>query len=144
MGDPNVSGYQFLGRIERALDRPVRVVPGVSSVQVAASRARTPLEDSTVVTLHERGDLSDRLDRLVADVGERHLLVLPRPYDWMPERVAARLLGSGADPGLAVLVCERLTHGEESLARTTLGELAGEPEESRFSDLSVLVVRRDR
>ena len=39
MGDPNHSGYQFVGKVQRAVDRPVRVVPGISSLQVAASRA---------------------------------------------------------------------------------------------------------
>lgn len=57
MGDPNVSGYQFLGKIERSVDRPVRLVSGISSIQVAASRARTALEASTFVTLHKRGEL---------------------------------------------------------------------------------------
>src|SRR6056297_318180 len=31
MGDPNHSGYQFVGKVERAVDddRPVRIVPGI-------------------------------------------------------------------------------------------------------------------
>ncbi|MFC6940917.1 cobalt-precorrin-7 (C(5))-methyltransferase [Salinirubellus sp. GCM10025818] len=140
MGDPSVSGYQFLGRIERAVDRPVRVVPGVSSIQVAAARARTPLESTTFVTLHRRGPPDAALDRLVRDVGDRHLLVLPRPYDLMPPDVATHLLDAGADPGLSALVGERLTLADERITRTTLGDLA--TVEAAFSDLSVLVVRR--
>ncbi len=158
MGDPNVSGYQFLGRVERAVDRPVRVVPGISSVQVAASRARTPLEETTVVTLHRRGSLDAPLDRLAADAGDRHLLVIPRPYDWMPEDVAAFLVERGADPALGAFVFEHLTHDAEARTTTTLGDLATEagkdgeageagesdPGDSAFSDLSVLVVRAER
>jgi cobalt-precorrin-7 (C5)-methyltransferase len=140
MGDPSVSGYGFLGRVERAVDRPVRVVPGVSSIQVAAARARTPLESTTFVTLHRRGSPDAALDRLVRDVGDRHLLVLPRPYDLMPSDVAAHLLDAGANPGLSTLVCERLTLADERITRTTLGDLA--TTETAFSDLSVLVVRR--
>lgn len=146
MGDPNVSGYQFLGRIERALDMPVRVVPGISAVQVAASRARTPLEDTTILTLHERGDLSGRLARLRADAGERHLLVLPRPSDWMPERIATHVLDAGTPPDLDAFVFERLTLDDESRTQVTLEALADryDPDtESAFSDLSVLVVRRN-
>ena len=146
MGDPNHSGYQFLGKVEAAVDAPVRVVPGISALQVAASRARTPMEASAFVTLHKSGDLGDDLDRLRAAVGERHLLVLPRPYDWMPGDVAADLLDAGADADRPALVCERLTHEDESITRSTLGELAAHaggsaPEDSPFSDLSVLVVR---
>ena len=140
MGDPNVSGYQFLGRVERAVGRPVRVVPGVSSIQVAAARARTPLESTTFATLHRRGSPDAALDRLTGDVGNRHLLVLPRPYDLMPADVAAHLLDAGADPGLSALVFERLTLPEERTTRTTLGDLA--TDEPAFSNLSILVVRR--
>ncbi|WP_080505144.1 cobalt-precorrin-7 (C(5))-methyltransferase [Halorubrum aethiopicum] len=153
MGDPNHSGYQFLGKVERAVDEAtdggvgVRVVPGVSSLQVAASRCRTPMEDATFVTLHKRGDLAVDLDRLRRDVGDRHLLVLPRPFDWMPGDVAADLLEHGGRADATALVCERLTRDDEAIARTTLGDLAEHAggdgrDDSPFSDLSVLVVRR--
>ncbi len=146
MGDPNHSGYQFLGKVERAVDAPVRVIPGISSLQIAASRARTPMEDSTFVTLHKSGDLGADLDRLVAAAGDRHLLVLPRPFDWMPGDIAQLLADSGADPDLDAVVYEHLTHDDEAVTRTTLGDLresaGGEGRESTpYSDLSVLVVR---
>jgi cobalt-precorrin-7 (C5)-methyltransferase len=147
MGDPNHSGYQFLGKVQRAVDAPVRVVPGVSSLQVAASRARTPMEETTFVTLHRSGDLTADRERLRKAVGDRHLLVLPRPYDLMPGDVAADLLEAGADASLMALVFERLTHDDEETTRTTLGALADHaggdgPEDTPFSDLSVLAVRR--
>jgi cobalt-precorrin-7 (C5)-methyltransferase len=146
MGDPNHSGYQFVGKVQAAVERPVRVVPGISSLQVAASRARTPMEGTTFVTVHKSGDITPDLRRLREDVGTRHLLVLPRPYDWMPGDIAADLLDSGASESLPALVLERLTHDDETITRSTLGELAahagGESaEETPFSDLSVLAVR---
>jgi cobalt-precorrin-7 (C5)-methyltransferase len=146
MGDPNHSGYQFVGKVKRAVDRPVRIVPGISSLQVAASRARTPMEETAFVTLHKSGDLGDDLARLHESVGDRHLLVLPRPFDWMPGDVAADLLDAGASSSLDALVLERLTHDDESVTRTTLGRLADHAgsgkEGTPFSDLSVLVVRK--
>ncbi|MFB6297257.1 MAG: cobalt-precorrin-7 (C(5))-methyltransferase [Salinirussus sp.] len=146
MGDPNVSGYQFLGRLEAAVTGPVRVVPGVSSVQVAASRARTPLERSTIVSLHRRGSVDTALADLVAAAGQRHLLVLPRPFDWMPADIAAHLIDRDVDPALTALVFERLTLDDEDVSRSTLRELAADAggegrADSEFSDLSVLVVR---
>jgi cobalt-precorrin-7 (C5)-methyltransferase len=149
MGDPNVSGYTFLGKVERAVDGPVRIVPGVSSVQVAASRARTPLERSTVVSLHRRDPIEDDVKRIVETAGERHLLILPRPYDWMPADVAAHAVDCGVDPALDALVFERLTRPAEAVTHSTLGELALDaggdgPEETAFSDLSVFVVRASR
>ncbi|GAB3030346.1 cobalt-precorrin-7 (C(5))-methyltransferase [Natronobiforma cellulositropha] len=152
MGDPNHSGYQFVGKVEAALaaagvGRPVRIVPGISSLQVAASRARTPMEETTFVTLHKRGPIDGDLERLARDAGERHLLVLPRPFDWMPESIAAFLRERGTDPDLEALVLERLTHEDEAVHRFSLEELAGleregtSREDTPFSDLSVLAVR---
>lgn len=147
MGDPNHSGYQFLGKVERAVEGPVRVVPGISSIQIAASHARVPMEEATFVTLHKSGDITEDLARLRREAGERHLLVLPRPFDWMPGDIAAHLLETGSDPDTTALVCERLTHSGESITRTTLADLAahagGGRDGTPFSDLSVLVVRRE-
>lgn len=146
MGDPNHSGYQFVGKVQAAVEAPVRVIPGISSLQVAASRARTPLEDTVFVTLHKSGEITRDLRQLRDDVGKRHLLVLPRPYDWMPEDVAADLLDAGGSPSLRTLVFERLTHDDEAVTKTTLGRLrslrnGSNTDESSFSDLSVLAVR---
>ncbi len=144
MGDPNHSGYQFVGKVEAAVECSVRVIPGISSLQIAASRARTPMERTTFVTLHKRGPIDEELTRIRNDVGDRHLLVLPRPFDWMPEAVAADLLDRGADGSLTALVFERLTHDDEAVTRTTLDALAerdDETDESAFSHLSVFVVR---
>ena len=153
MGDPNHSGYQFVGKVERAVDEAtdggvdLQVIPGISSLQVAASYARTPMEDTTFVTLHKSGDLSADFARLRRDIGERHLLVLPRPFDWMPGDIAADLLDHGGQADDTALVLERLTHDDQSITRTTLGALAEHAggsgaEETPFSDLSVLAVRR--
>ncbi|ELY74434.1 cobalt-precorrin-7 (C(5))-methyltransferase [Natrinema pallidum] len=154
MGDPNHSGYQFVGKVQDTVqehdsDVPVRVVPGISAIQMAASRARTPMEDTEFVTLHKSGDLESDMDRLAAaaTVDERHLLVLPRPYDRMPGDIAAFLLEEGADPELEVLVLEKLTHDDEQIHRFTLAELAEHAggsgtDDTPFSDLVVLAVRQ--
>jgi len=82
------------------------------------------MEASEFVTLHRSGDLEPDLARLRDGVGDRHLLVLPRPYDLMPGDVAADLLDAGATGGLEALVLERLTHADEAVTRTTLEDLA--------------------
>ena len=148
MGDPNHSGYQFVGKVQDVVDSPVHVIPGISSLQIAASRARTPMEDTEFVTLHKSGDITADIKRLTDAIGERHLLVLPRPFDWMPGDIAAHLLDAGADPTLDALVLEKLTHDDESISRGSLGELAdhaggSEPDDTPFSDLSVLALRRE-
>ena len=147
MGDPNHSGYQFVGKVQGVVDRPVRVIPGISSLQIAASRARTPMEDTEFVTLHKSGDIDDDIARLTEAAGDRHLLVLPRPFDWMPGDIAAHLLDHGVDPELDALVLQKLTHDDESITLSSLGKLAEHAggsgtKSTPFSDLSVLAVRR--
>ncbi|QFU83016.1 cobalt-precorrin-7 (C(5))-methyltransferase [Natronorubrum aibiense] len=170
MGDPNHSGYQFVGKVQDAVERastspdsqarqdavngsdpetPIRVVPGISSIQLAASRARTPMEDTEFVTLHKSGDLEADMDRLATAVtaDERHLLVLPRPYDRMPGDIAQFLLEEGAEPDLEALVLEKLTHEDEQIHRFTLAALSEHAggsgkEDTPFSDLIVLAVRQ--
>lgn len=157
MGDPNHSGYQFVGKVQRAVEReadrrdaaprPVRVIPGISSLQLAASRARTPMEDTEFVTLHKSGDLEGDMDRLAASVDDRHLLVLPRPYDRMPGDIAQFLLENGADPDLDALILEKLTHDDEEIHRFTLSQLSEHAggdgkDDTPFSDLVVLAVRQ--
>lgn len=154
MGDPNHSGYQFVGKVQSAVERedsetPVRVIPGISSLQMAASRARTPMEDTEFVTLHKSGDLEGDMDRLAAAVTAdgRHLLVLPRPYDRMPGDIAQFLLEAGADPDLEALVLEKMTHDDEQIHRFSLAELSDHAggtgtEDTPFSDLVVLAVRQ--
>ncbi len=154
MGDPNHSGYQFVGKVQdvvasEAPETPVRVVPGISSLQMAASRARTPMEDTEFVTLHKSGSLEADMARLASAVttDERHALVLPRPYDRMPGDLAQFLLEAGADPDLEALVLEKLTHDEEAIHRFTLAELSEHAggsgkAQTPFSDLVVLAVRQ--
>ncbi|WP_276253855.1 cobalt-precorrin-7 (C(5))-methyltransferase [Halomontanus rarus] len=147
MGDPNHSGYQFVGKVQRVVDRSVRIVPGISSLQLAASRTRTPMEDTEFVTLHKSGPVTAGLERLARAVGDRHLLVLPRPFDLMPGDIAAFLLDRGGNPDLEALVLEKLTHEDESIHRFSLAELAERGggdgrDDTSFSDLSVLAVRR--
>ncbi len=157
MGDPNHSGYQFVGKVQdviareadrQATDpRPLRIVPGISSLQMAASRARTPMEDTEFVTLHKSGDLDADMDRLARAVDDRHLLVLPRPFDRMPGDIAQFLLDHGAEPELEALVLEKLTHDDESIHRFTLAELSDHAggtgrDDTPFSDLVVLAVRQ--
>jgi cobalt-precorrin-7 (C5)-methyltransferase len=105
------------------------------------------MEETTFVTLHKSGDIGPDLERLRNSVKDWHLLVLPRPFDWMPGDIADYLLDTGAEGSLKALVLERLTHDNEKITRTTLDELRTHSggngrDDTPFSDLSVLAVRK--
>lgn len=148
MGDPLVSGIQFLQKVERSVHSPALVLPGISSIQIAASRARIPLEETTFVTFHKRGSVDAELDRIAHDAGDRHLLIIPRPSDWNPPAIAAHLVGQGTPGSLPATVYEHLTLENETATVTSLTELAdmqGSPNDSSsvFSDLSILLVENE-
>ena len=140
-GDLNVSAKELVNRVRRRADT-VALIPGVSSVQMACARVGIALEESLFLTLHQRWDRGSELGELVDTLrlGRRNVILLPRPYDFMPPAIAASAIADGADPGQRVTVLQRLSLSDESRWEGTLAECAGLPDE--FSDLSIMVFPR--
>ena len=141
-GDSNVSARELLVRIRRRADR-VDLVPGISSVQIACARAGIFLEDSLFITLHQRSDSpggsTEELEELVhyLDEGRRHVILFPRPWDFMPPAIAARLLESGVPDERRMHIYQRLTLEDEQEWAGTLAECAALTGE--HSDLTIMV-----
>ena len=137
-GDLNVSARELLARVRRRADN-VKLVPGISSVQVAMARTGISLEDAVFITLHKRADTGGDLDELVHYIneGRRHIIMLPRPFDLMPAGIATGLLDAGVRGDLPMAVYQRLTLEDEKRWSGTLRECSAIDEE--FSDLSIMV-----
>ena len=137
-GDLNVSAKELLERVRRRADS-VRLVPGISSVQVAMARTGIFLEDSVFLTLHKRADSGSELEELAHYIneGRRHVILLPRPFDLMPAGIAGGLLELGVKDNVDVRVYQRLTFDDEQRWDGTLSECSKISEE--FSDLSIMV-----
>ena len=137
-GDLNVSARELLARVRRRADS-VRLVPGISSVQVALARTGISLEDAVFITLHKRADAESELEELVHYIneGRRHVILLPRPFDLMPAGIATGLLDAGVRSELSMRVYQRLTLEDEKRWSGTLQECSLIEEE--FSDLSIMV-----
>ena len=140
-GDLNVSAKELLNRVRRRA-AVVTLIPGVSSIQIACARAGIALEESLFLTLHQRWDRGSELAELVDTLrqGRRNVILLPRPFDFMPPAIAANAIADGADPEHPVTVFQRLTLPDESRWDGTLAQCAGLPDE--FSDLSIMVFPR--
>lgn len=140
-GDLNVSAKELLNRVRRRAEI-VELVPGVSSIQFACARAGISLEESLFLTLHQRWDRGSELGELIETLrgGRRNVIMLPRPYDFMPPAIAANAIAEGADADHPVIVFQRLTLPDEKRWDGTLAQLAGVTEE--FSDLSIMVFPR--
>ena len=140
-GDLNVSAKELLNRVRRRADA-VALIPGVSSVQIACARAGISLEESLFLTLHQRWDRGSELGELVDSLqqGRRNVILLPRPFDFMPPAIAAKAIADGADPAHPVTVFQRLTLPDEKRWDGTLAQCAQLPDD--FSDLSIMVFPR--
>ena len=140
-GDLNVSAMELLERVSKRASR-VDLIPGISSVQIALARAGIPLEDTLFITLHRREGSEPALEELVHYLkeGRRHIVLLPRPFDYMPPSIAGGLMNEGIPPDRDLTVYQRLTLDGEQCWMGTLQECAAISEE--FSDLTIMVFRR--
>ncbi|MFC1916635.1 precorrin-6y C5,15-methyltransferase (decarboxylating) subunit CbiE [Chloroflexota bacterium] len=127
-GDPDFSDSQLLEKI--AFYTEIEILPGVSSVQVAASEARVAFDNSVFISFHKRGPIEAQKRELLSRIKEnKDVILLPRPYDFMPEEIAKYLMENGISPDTRVIIYENLTMDEREHHKS-LKEIEG-----NFSDL---------
>lgn len=141
MGDIHFSGFQYLERVERACGHAVETLPGISSAQILASRAKVCFDETTFITFHRRGDLDPFKRHLVHVLQDgRNAIVIPCPWDaarsFMPRHIAAYLLEQGVSPEHPTEVWENLTRGEAEWHGTLAACVDRE-----FTDMSIMLIR---
>ncbi len=128
-GDPGFSGV-LKPIINLRDDLDIEVVPGISSLQLAAARLQIPWDEVQLLTLHGKGNSDVILNFLE---NKKPLIVLP---DFRVEKLAQFLLDNGIDPEKKVAVCEKLSYPDERLFKGILKEVA----DMEFSYLCVMVI----
>ena len=148
-GDVNFSESEVVDRLLEIFGNDkVELMPGISSIQVAASRAKVPLDKARVLSFHITEDLEEKKRELVEVIQDKKSVVLvPRPWNnsteknFMQSEIALYLKNEGIDTSkLIVWVFEFLTTAEEMVFRGKLNEL----ENMDFSAMSVLVIDQVR
>ncbi|MFC1921548.1 cobalt-precorrin-7 (C(5))-methyltransferase, partial [Chloroflexota bacterium] len=86
-----------------------------------------------------KGDSFDEIKQelLVRVKENRDIILLPRPFDFMPGDIAGYLIQNGVNPDTKVVIYQNLTLKNEKETRMTLKEIKGE-----FSDLCVMLIKR--
>jgi cobalt-precorrin-7 (C5)-methyltransferase len=144
-GDVNFSESEVVDRLLEIFgDDNVEVIPGISSIQVAAAKSRVPTDKALILTFHVTGDIEQKKKDLLEAVKQgRSAILLPRPWPsdpskhFMQSEIAKFLRQNGIDTTkLKVWVFERLTSEHETAFRGTVAELEGK----EFSDLSAMVI----
>ena len=146
-GDVNFSESEVVDRLVEIFG-DVELVPGISSIQVAASKARVPLDKSKVITMHVTTSIEEKkLELQKAVIDGQNVILIPRPWPkdpqkhFMPSEVASYLKKNGFNTSkIPVHVFESLTNGKEQTFSGVVSELEGK----EFSDLSVMVISQTK
>ena len=141
-GDVNFSESEVVDRLIEIYDE-VEIIPGISSTQVAASRAKVPTDKSKVITMHISTSIEEKkLELQKALIDGFSVIVIPRPWPKVPEKhfmqseIAKYLKQNGFNTSkMKVHVYESITTENETSFVGTVNQL----EEKEFSDLSIMV-----
>jgi len=141
-GDVNFSESEVVDRLIEIFG-DVHVVPGISSIQIAVSLAKVPLDKSKVITMHISTSIErEKIELQKALLDGFNVVLVPRPWPkdpskhFMPSEVAFYLKKNGFDTKkLKVHVFENLTTDKEAVFVGMVDDL----EKKEFSDLSVMV-----
>jgi len=146
-GDVNFSESEVVDRLIEIFGS-VEIIPGISSIQVAASKAKIPLDKARVITMHISSSIEEeKLDLQKALIEGKSVILVPRPWPsspkkhFMPSEIAYYLKKNGFDTAkMKVRVFESLTTENESAFEGVLSDLEGK----EFSDLSVVVFNQTK
>ncbi len=138
-GDPDFSESEIVDRLIEIFG-DVEIIPGISSIQVAASKSKVPIDKSVLITFHITGDIEKEKEMLLQAIrNNRNVIMLPRPWDFMPQQVAQFLKENSIDiSGLNVDIYEFLTLYNERVSKSRLGDI----KDRDYSDLCVMVIYR--
>jgi cobalt-precorrin-7 (C5)-methyltransferase len=144
-GDVNFSESEVVDRLIEIFG-DVEIIPGISAIQVAASKAKVPLDKSKVITMHVTTSIEEKkLELQKALIDGFSVVLVPRPWPKVPEKhfmqseIAHYLRKNGFDTtSLKVHVFEFLTTDRETVFIGTVRDLEGK----EFSDLSVMVINQ--
>ena len=141
-GDVNFSESEVVDRLIEVFDQ-VEIIPGISSIQVAAAKARVPIDKSKVITMHVTTPIEEKkLELQKALIDGFSVILVPRPWPkipenhFMPSEIAKYLKNNGFETSqMKVYVFEAVTTENETAFEGVVSELEGK----EFSDLSVMV-----
>ena len=133
-GDPGFSGVlNTVLRISDELNFPkenIEVIPGISSLQLAAAKCHIQWDNANVMTFHGRENINDILP--VINNGKTTIALPSRKVKDM----AQFLLDNGVEKTRKVTVCERLSYPNEKIVEATLNDIA----HSEFTYMCIIVI----
>ena len=108
----------------------IEVVPGISSLQLAAAKCHIQWDSANVMTFHGRENIEDILP--IINNGKTTIALPSRKVKDM----AQFLIDNGVDEDRKVVVCERLSYPDENIVESTLKQIA----QSEFTYMCIMVI----
>ena len=144
-GDVNFSESEVVDRLIEIFG-DVQIIPGVSSVQLAASKTKISFDKAKVITMHVSTSIEEKkLELQKALIDGFSVVLVPRPWPsvpekhFMPSEIAKYLKKNGFDTSkLRISVFEHLSTENESCFEGCVEDLEGKD----FSDLTVMVFKQ--
>jgi len=134
-GDTNFSGGTGIKDIYERFPN-AEIIPGISSIQVAAAKSRLALDESVLLTFHAGGEIEKIKQMLLDSVRKGKITLLLSESRFMPKDVAEFLLSNDIDDMMPVTVYENLTLENERDFHGNLRKLLSET----FTYLSVVII----
>ena len=133
-GDPGFSGVlKPILRIanEKGFNTDnIEVIPGISSLQLAAGKNLISWDDANIMTFHGRENIEDILKEI--DNGKTTIALPSKKVKDM----AKFLIKNNVDPNREVAICERLSYDDEKIVKSKLKEIAN----SEFTYMCVMII----
>jgi cobalt-precorrin-7 (C5)-methyltransferase len=133
-GDPCFSGLLKTILSLGVKREDIEVIPGISSIQIAAARLRISWEDYEIITLHGKEENRKRLLNLIKN--NQKVIFLPSNL----KEDIKYLINNGISPDKEMAVCENLTYKNERIIKDSLKNLL----KMDFSYLCVCVLEGDK
>lgn len=115
-GDPGY--YSMLDAVRRNFeDKPIKVIPGLSSMQVAFAKLGMPWQEAELVSMHGR---SASKEKMVYCPGK--IIGFLTDKNNNSRTIPAMLKKMGWPAGAMVAICNRLSYPDEKIIITTIGE----------------------
>jgi len=133
-GDPGFSG--ILNPVkeiskEKGFDiDDIEVIPGISSLQLAASKNNISWDDANIMTFHGRENTENILSTI--NNGKK-TIALP---SGKVKDMAKFLIDNGISKNRQAIICERLSYPDEKIVKATLEEIS----KSDFTYMCVMII----
>lgn len=146
-GDVNFSESEVVDRLIQIFGN-ITIIPGISSIQVAASKAQIALDKTKVITFHVSTPIENKkIELLKGLIDGFNIIALPRPWAIQPKKqfmhseFAFYLKNNGFDTSkMHVIVYESLTMDHEKIFNGKVSDL----ENKKFSDLSIIIIKQSK